>query len=148
MAARLGGFARLKTALDEARAGHPACLTLHAGDAVQGTLYFNVFQGRADFELLNRLGIDAMTLGNHEFDKGPGLTGRLVDLARFPVVSANIDASGEPALAGKLRPYVIRELAGRRVGIIGVTTPGTPNLVADVGGTRFHKAAPAVARAT
>ncbi len=156
VAARLGGFARLKTALDEGRAragaeGVPT-LTLHAGDAVQGTLFFNVFQGSADFEFLNLLGIDAMTLGNHEFDKGPGLTGRLVDSARFPVVSANIDASGEPALAGKLRPYVIREVAGRdgairKVGIVGVTTPGTPNLVASVGGVKFHKSAPAVAKA-
>ncbi len=156
VAARLGGFARLKTALDEARAragaeGVPT-LTLHAGDAVQGTLFFNVFQGSADFEFLNLLGIDAMTLGNHEFDKGPGLTGKLVGMARFPVVSANIDASGEPALAGKLRPYVIREVAGRdgairKVGIVGVTTPGTPNLVASVGGVKFHKSAPAVAKA-
>lgn len=151
VAARLGGFARLKTALDEARetarARGAAPLVLHAGDAVQGTLYFNVFQGGADFEFLNLLGLDAMTLGNHEFDKGPGLTGRLVDMARFPVVSANIDASGEPALAGKLKPYVVREIGGRKVGVIGVTTPGTPNLVASVGGVKFHKSAPAVARA-
>lgn len=150
MAAKLGGFARLKTALDEARAragAEAAPLTLHAGDAVQGTLYFNVFQGSADFAFLNLLGIDAMTLGNHEFDKGPGLTGQLLGMARFPVVSANIDASGEPALAGGLRPYVVVEKAGRKIGVIGVTTPGTPNLVASVGGAKFLKAAPAVARA-
>lgn len=150
--ARLGGFARLKTALDEARGRASNPLTLHAGDAVQGTLYFNVFQGSVDFEFLNLLGIDAMTLGNHEFDKGPALTGRLVEQAAFPVVSANIDAGGEPALAGalrkgQLRPWVIREVAGQRIGIIGATTPGTPNMVATVGRVRFHKAAPAVAAA-
>lgn len=86
---QLGGFARLKTALDEVRASEEHVLALHAGDAVQGTLFFNVFQGKADFDFLNQLGLDAMTLGNHEFDKGPALTGSLVDQARFPVVSAN-----------------------------------------------------------
>jgi len=148
--AQLGGFARLKGALDEARAGARAdgsrFLALHAGDAVQGTLFFNVFQGRADFDLLNLLGLDAMTLGNHEFDRGPALTAELLGRARFPVVSANIDASREPALAGRLAPCVIRELDGARVGVVGVTTPGTPN-ISSPGAVRFLPAAPAVARA-
>lgn len=149
--AELGGFARLKGALDEARAGARAdgsrFLALHAGDAVQGTLFFNVFQGRADFDLLNLLGLDAMTLGNHEFDRGPGLTAELLGRARFPVVSANIDASREPALAGRIAPYAIRDLGGgARVGVVGVTTPGTPN-ISSPGAARFLPAAPAVARA-
>jgi 5'-nucleotidase len=144
---QLGGFARLKTALDEVRASEEHVLALHAGDAVQGTLFFNVFQGKADFDFLNQLGLDAMTLGNHEFDKGPALTGSLVDQARFPVVSANLDVSGEPALAGKLRPYVVRVYGGERVGIIGATTPSTPKITSDVGGVKFNPAAPAVAAA-
>ncbi|MDO9633187.1 MAG: 5'-nucleotidase C-terminal domain-containing protein, partial [Humidesulfovibrio sp.] len=119
----------------------------HAGDAVQGTLFFNVFQGKADFDFLNQLGLDAMTLGNHEFDKGPALTGSLVDQARFPVVSANLDVTGEPALAGKLPPYVVRLYGGERVGIIGATTPSTPKITSDVGGVKFNPAAPAVAAA-
>jgi len=143
--ARLGGVARLKTALDEVRASDANVLALHAGDAVQGTLFFNVFQGRADFDLLNQLGLDAMTLGNHEFDRGPALTGSLVDQARFPVVSANLDVSDEPALAGKIRPYVVRLYGVERVGVIGATTPGTPRITSDVGGVKFHPAAPAVA---
>lgn len=145
--AQLGGFARLKTALDEVRASEPNVLALHAGDAVQGTLFFNVFQGRADFEFLNQLGLDAMTLGNHEFDKGPELTGSLVARARFPVLSANLDVSGEPTLAGRIRPSVVRLFGAERVGIIGATTPTTPKITADVGRVQFHKAAPAVAAA-
>jgi len=145
--AQLGGFARLKMALDEVRASEPNVLALHAGDAVQGTLFFNVFQGAADFEFLNLLGLDAMTLGNHEFDKGPGLTGALVARAAFPVVSANLDASAEPALAGRVRPYVVRAFGTQRVGIVGTTTPATPNLTAGVGQVRFLPAAPAVAAA-
>ncbi len=143
--ARLGGFARLKTALDEVRASEENVLVLHAGDAVQGTLFFNVFQGRADIDLLNQLGLDAMTLGNHEFDKGPGLTGALAARARFPMLAANIDVTREPALDGRIRPSVVRLFGQQRVGIIGVTTPTTPRITVDVGGAVFLPAAPAVA---
>lgn len=145
--AQLGGFARLKTALDAVRARDPNVLALHAGDAVQGTLFFNVFQGRVDFAFLNQLGLDAMTLGNHEFDKGPALTGSLVARARFPVVSANLDVSAEPALDGRIRPSVVRLYGGERVGVIGATTPSTPKITSDVGGVVFHPVAPAVAAA-
>jgi len=145
--ARLGGFARLKTALGEVRASENNVLALHAGDAVQGTLFFNVFQGRADVNFLNMLDLDAMTLGNHEFDKGPELTGSLAARARFPMVSANLDASREPALAGRIRPYVVRLFGRERVGIIGATTPTTPMITTSVGQVVFHPAAPAVAEA-
>ncbi|MBU1229485.1 MAG: 5'-nucleotidase C-terminal domain-containing protein [Proteobacteria bacterium] len=143
--AELGGFARLKTALGEVRASGGNLLVLHAGDAVQGTLYFNEFQGSVDFDFLNLLGLNAMTLGNHEFDKGPGLTGSLLARAGFPVVSANIDVSDEPALAGRVRPYVVKRFGPDRVGIIGATTPSTPGIVSGVGRVRFREAAPAVA---
>ncbi|MHC1701945.1 MAG: bifunctional UDP-sugar hydrolase/5'-nucleotidase [Humidesulfovibrio sp.] len=142
--AQLGGFARLKAALDEVRADEANVLALHAGDAVQGTLFFNVFQGRVDFDFLNLLGLDAMTLGNHEFDKGPALAGSLAGRARFPVLAANLDVSREPALAGRIRPHVVRLFGGERVGVIGVTTPTTPQITADVGQVVFHPAAPAV----
>ena len=144
VAARLGGFERLTAALDEVRARGENVLALHAGDAVQGTLYFNLFQGSLDFDFLNRLGIEAMTLGNHEFDRGPALTGSLVGRARFPVVSANLDVSAEPALAGRVKPYVVKRLGEARVGIVGATTPVTPEITASVGGVRFLPVAPAV----
>ena len=86
-------------------------LFLHAGDAVQGTLYFNVFQGDADFDFLNYLGVDAMTFGNHEFDKGAAFAGRFVAKASFPILSANIDVTREPSLAGKVAPFLIKRTA-------------------------------------
>jgi len=100
---KIGGVTRLKTALDELRSLRGNVLFLHAGDAVQGTLYFNVFQGDADFDFLNYLGVDAMTFGNHEFDKGAAMAGRFVARAAFPILSANIDVSREPSLAGRWR---------------------------------------------
>ena len=164
--ARLGGVARLKTALDAVRAEGGNVLFLHAGDAVQGTLYFNLFQGEAEFEFLNALGVDAMCLGNHEFDKGPAQLARMLSNARFPVLASNVDASGEPDLAQHIQPYVIRrfataagsEHAGREragseragsepprseaVAVIGSTTPTTPRITMNVGRVRFAKAAP------
>ena len=143
--AHLGGFARLKTALDDLRATSKNLLLLHAGDAVQGTLYFTRFEGAADFAFLNAIGVDVMTLGNHEFDRGPELTGRLMDQARFPVVSANLDVSQEPALSGKVKPYVIRQVDGEKVAIVGVTTTYTKAAVASVGKVRFLDEAKSVA---
>ncbi len=122
---KVGGVTRLKTALDELRGSRENVLFLHAGDAVQGALYFNVFQGDADFDFLNFLGVDAMTFGNHEFDKGAAFAGRFVAKAAFPILSANIDVSREPSLAGKVEPFLVKQYGSERVGIIGVTTADT-----------------------
>ncbi|WP_459857535.1 bifunctional metallophosphatase/5'-nucleotidase [Humidesulfovibrio idahonensis] len=143
--AKLGGMARLKTALDDIRAREANVLTLHAGDAVQGTLYFNVFEGAAEFDFLNALGIDAMALGNHEFDKGPASLGRMLAAARFPILSANLDVSAEPALKGRVLPYVVRRFGAERVAIIGSTTPATPLMTRDVGRVRFSEPASVLA---
>jgi 5'-nucleotidase len=121
--AQLGGFARLKTALDELRSRETNVLMVHAGDTVQGTFYFIKYQGRIDSEFLNLLGIDAATSGNHEFDKGPGLLLGMIERANYPIVSANIDVSREPLLAGKLKPHTVKKIGPYEVGIIGVTTP-------------------------
>jgi 5'-nucleotidase / UDP-sugar diphosphatase len=142
---KVGGVTRLKTALDELRGSRENVLFLHAGDAVQGTLYFNVFQGDADFDFLNYLGVDAMTFGNHEFDKGAANAGRLVAKATFPVLSANIDVSGEPALAGKVEPFTIKRYGAERVGIIGVTTVDTKITSSPGDSVRFNDVTESVA---
>lgn len=121
----LGGYARLATKVKAVRSENPNTLVLHAGDAVQGTLYFTKYEGKADFALLNGIGFDAMVTGNHEFDKGPELLSDMIDMADFPIIAANMDASNEPFLAGKIPPYIIREIGGTRVGIIGLITPET-----------------------
>ena len=61
---------KLATAVKEQRETKKNVLTLHAGDAFSGTLYFNEFHGKADLALLNEIGFDAMVFGNHEFDLG------------------------------------------------------------------------------
>ena len=133
-----GGFARLQTLVDEMRAANPDLLLLHAGDAVQGSLYFTLFKGRPEFEFLNRLGVAAMTLGNHEFDRGTAALASYLQWSNFPLISANIDFSGEPAMASQRVPTrIVKEIKGERIGIIGLTTESTPQTTLDVGQVKF-----------
>ena len=124
----MGGYARLATEAATVRAANPNTLVLHAGDAVQGTLYFTQYDGVADLDLLNRIGFDAMAVGNHEFDRGPGFLAGFIDGADFPLLGANIDASADPNLNGKIAPYAIETLNGEKIGIIGLITPETRNI--------------------
>ena len=119
----LGGMARLSTLLQEVRARSNNTLFLHAGDAVQGTLYFTKFHGKLEMMTLNALGCDAMVLGNHEFDRGPAGAAAIVGWAHFPMLAANMDCAAEPVLKGKTLPYVVKEVAGQNVGIVGIITP-------------------------
>jgi 5'-nucleotidase len=122
----LGGFARLWTAVDQLAAIRPNNLLVSAGDVFQGTLYFNKFQGDADLAFLEGMGMDAMALGNHEFDKGPVLLADFAAKADFPLLACNLDLSAEPALAAAIKPFVVKEIAGAKVALIGVANPETP----------------------
>lgn len=137
---QLGGFARLQTLVDEARADNPNFLLLHAGDAVQGTLYFTLFGGMVEFDFLNRLGVDVMTFGNHEFDRGPTAIPGFLKRAKFPIISSNIDFSDEPVIAGRVPPALIKEVNGEHIGIFGLTTETTPQSTFNVGRTKFRDA--------
>lgn len=124
----IGGYARLATEAASVRDANPDTLVLHAGDAVQGTLYFTKYDGAADLDLMNRIGFDAMAVGNHEFDRGPEFLAGFIEGADFPLLGANIDASADANLNGKIAPYAIKTLNGEKVGIIGLITPETQNI--------------------
>ena len=116
-----GGSLERAAFVDSIRAavGEDHVLLLHAGDFSQGTSYFTEFRGRVEDQVLNALHYDAVTLGNHEFDNGiEDLGARLASL-EMPVVVCNYDFS--PFEAGKyIKPYVIVEKAGKKIGIVGV----------------------------
>lgn len=122
----LGGFPQLWTAVNQLRGQYKNSLFLSAGDVFQGTLYFTQFEGKADLDFLNAMGLDAMELGNHEFDKGNATLASFASQAKFPILCANIDVSADPALAKYIKPYTIKEIGGQKVGILGLVTLDTP----------------------
>lgn len=121
-----GGAARIAGQIAQWRGQAPNVLVLDAGDEFQGTLFYNVHKARAAAEVMNLIGYDAMTPGNHEFDDKPVELANLIKRVHFPVVSANIVTSKEPLLQGMMAPYLIVERGGQQIGIIGVTTETTP----------------------
>jgi 2',3'-cyclic-nucleotide 2'-phosphodiesterase/3'-nucleotidase/5'-nucleotidase len=103
-------------------------LLLDAGDVFTGTPYFMHYKGLADLRFMEHMGYDAMCLGNHEFDQGPGVLARFVTEADFPVLCANFEFSAEPRLAGKVEPWVVIEKNGHHYGVFGLTIEDTVDI--------------------
>ena len=108
--------------------GRRNVLMLHAGDFNQGTSYFSVLGGDLEVDLINALGYDCITLGNHEFDNGIEDLTRRVKRIKCPVVVANYDFS-QFELGRYVKPYAIVRKAGLKIGIIGLL-PDISSLVA------------------
>ena len=116
----LGGVAGRKTMVDAWRAREKHVLLLDAGDVLQGTPYFNLFKGEPEFKAMNELGYLASAIGNHEFDAGIERLAELVGgHARFPFLCCNYGLENTPLL-GKVKEYMIQEVDGLRVGILGL----------------------------
>ena len=115
----VGGFLRREAAIRDVRAENPYTLLLDAGDFSQGTPYFNIFKGYIEVRLMNAMGYDAATLGNHEFDNGCAALAARLKTADFPVVCANYQFANKK-LAKVIKPYIIIERAGHRIGIFGL----------------------------
>jgi len=111
----LGGIAYLAAKVNELRKEKPVLL-LAAGDMIQGNNWTNLFLGASVIELMNAMRFDAMVVGNHEFDFGQEVLKKGIGEAQFPVLGANV--IGLPVL----KPYMLREIAGVRVAVLGVTT--------------------------
>lgn len=146
-----GGSARLATAIDRVRAeaeakGEPVIL-LDAGDQYQGSLFYSTYKGKDTVELMNRLGYDAMTVGNHEFDDGPEGLAVLLDGVDFPVVSANIDVSQSNVLKGKLPKTAVLDAGGEKIGIVGLTTTETTQIASPGPSVVFQDEAESLAAA-
>ncbi|MFT3738209.1 MAG: metallophosphatase [Breznakibacter sp.] len=114
-----GGFAQRASLIARVRAENPNTLLFDSGDIFQGTPYFNYFKGKLEISLMNKMGYDAGTIGNHEFDNGVEELARRVSEANFPFLSANYDFSGTP-MQGKTRPYQLFDVEGLRIGVFGL----------------------------
>ena len=123
-----GGTARLISAVEDARARHSNTILLDGGDQFQGTLFYNLYKGKVAAEMMNKLGYDGMTVGNHEFDDGPETLRAFMDAVNFPVLMANANVDLEPELKGKLDKSTTLLKNNRKIGLIGVVTEDVVDL--------------------
>ncbi len=127
----VGGIARAATVIEATRLLDKDALVLHAGDVFIGDIFFNTTFGVPEFKILNGLGVDAMAVGNHEFDLGPSTLLSSLDQAfhgnGFPLLSANtvLDAPEVQPLEKYIFPYTVKTVNGVKIGIFGLTTPLT-----------------------
>ncbi|MDA0230544.1 MAG: bifunctional metallophosphatase/5'-nucleotidase [Proteobacteria bacterium] len=124
----LGGAARHASAINSIRAEGGNVVLLDAGDQFQGTLFFTYYSGQAAAQVMNRLGYDAMAVGNHEFDNGPATLARFAGRIDFPLLAANMDVSADTQLAGRVAPWTVLEFGGEKLGVIGLITEETPSI--------------------
>lgn len=136
-----GGFARISTRAKQIKAQaeseNTPFLFLHAGDCFQGTLYFSLFKGKANADLLNALDIDAMVLGNHELDMGNEPVAQFVKRINFPLLCGNWDLSqektdkehrvsdSEKVLSyqpqQQIAPWLTKDVDGEKIAIFGLS---------------------------
>lgn len=124
---RLGGVAKLKTKIDFIKQSNDNNLLLDSGDWSEGTLFYTLNSGEANHRLMEAMGFDAIVLGNHEWLVGPqdlynGFAG--ADF-KIPVLSANLNLDKLPAeipLKKYIQPYIIKEIGGKKIGILGLST--------------------------
>ncbi|MDI3388942.1 bifunctional metallophosphatase/5'-nucleotidase [Streptomyces sp. B-S-A8] len=151
-----GGVEYLATSLREARKGHPYSATVAAGDLIGASpLLSGLFHDEPTVEALNKLDLDASSVGNHEFDEGRAELQRIqnggchpkdgcyeegkeFEGADFPYLTANVtdEKTGKPLL----KPYTVWKKNGVKIGFIGLTLEGTPDVVSAEGikGLKFH----------
>ena len=126
-----GGFPRVAAKIAELDAQLDNVVKIHAGDAITGTLFYTLFKGQADADLMNTVCFDIFELGNHEFDDGDGALKNFLDfLAADPncdtsVLGANVVPQVGTPLApvtstDYVKPFVVKEFQGQSVGFIGI----------------------------
>ncbi|GGD16599.1 bifunctional metallophosphatase/5'-nucleotidase [Flavobacterium orientale] len=115
----MGGVARRSALIENIRKENPNVLLLDAGDSFQGTPYYNYFGGELEFKLMSRMGYDATTIGNHEFDNGIEGLAAQVPHANFKFISANYDFKNT-IMDGFVKPYHVFHKNGIKVGVFGL----------------------------
>ena len=157
----LGGMARCATVIRQVRAQEKNVLVFDAGDAIQGTAVSYLSGGQVMVKCLNQLHYDAWIWGNHEFDWGLEKLEACAERAEMPILNANIRAADHAnslskQIAMRLKSYILRDVDGIKVAIIGLNTPGVPTWSRPrlIGGLEFsdslktlHAVVPEVRRA-
>lgn len=117
-----GGFIRRVNMIKEQRALHPDLLFFDSGDFSQGSGYYTLFKGDVEIGLMNQMGYDAATIGNHEFDFGLDNMARIFSKANFSIVCSNYDFTGTPC-EGLVKDYITINRNGLKIGVFGLGAP-------------------------
>jgi 2',3'-cyclic-nucleotide 2'-phosphodiesterase (5'-nucleotidase family) len=120
----VGGMAQIAGYIDKLREENPNILIIDVGDAFQGRPISNLFYGESVIDCYNAMGVDCLVIGNHEFDWGVDTLKARMEQADFPFLSANVLYEGREFF----EPYIIKEIGGQTVQIIGLTTELTPEI--------------------
>lgn len=141
----IGGFDRLAAVVAQVRSKRANVLLLDAGDTISDTMIAAESKGSVVTDLMNVLRYDAMTIGNHEPDFGPEVLRERIAGSRFAVIASNVQDRARGALL--TNSYIVKDYAGVRVGILGISYPKTPLTTArkNVEGLEFGEAAEAAA---
>lgn len=132
----LGGLARCVTCIRKWRKETPDSLLVDIGDVYQGTAESLHNGGKLMIGLFNKLGYDAWCLGNHDFDWGPEALETNLRLSEMPVLTGNLSRGGKSpgAFDGaweKVKPWVMKEVGGFKIALVGLVTPGLPYWLPD-----------------
>ena len=114
-----GGFLRRVNMVKEQRQLDPDLLLFDSGDFSQGSGYYTLFKGEVEIGLMNEMGYDAATIGNHEFDFGLDNMARIFRMAKFPIVCSNYDCTGT-VLQDLVKPYITLVRKGVKIGVFGL----------------------------
>ena len=124
-----GGFLRRIAMLKEERQKHPDLLYFDSGDFFQGSGYFTLFKGEVETGLMNPMGLEATTIGNHEFDFGLDNMARTFKMSTFPILCTNYDFTGT-VMEGVTKPWIVIKRNGVKIGVFAVC-PKMKGLVSD-----------------
>ena len=122
MLANRGGYLRRMNMIRQQRQQDPDLLLFDSGDFSQGSAYYSLFQGDVEIGLMNRMGYDAATIGNHEFDFGLDNMIRIFKMAQFPIVCSNYDFA-DTELKDIVKPYIIIKKKGLKIGVFALCPP-------------------------
>lgn len=122
-----GGLSRVASVITNTRSTDTNVMVFHSGDVFTGDFFFNRYFSAPEFTILSRLQLDAIAVGNHEFDLGPQVLYSAIKKGfegnNIPLLSANLDLNGFPLLNEFIYPYIIKDYNGVRVGTFGLTIP-------------------------
>jgi len=121
----MGGIARLATLYKKLKTENPDTLIVSAGDDLMNR-YFHVFKGKAILMMMSEAGYDVLAPGNHEFDKGTKTFADALEGTHFTTLCSDLDVSGS-VLKGKCEPYIMKEMAGVKVGVFSLMVESLPD---------------------